>query len=681
MQFPAVLASVTAVALALFSYPAAAAGQGGHVVTDLTSGKTFDTRTGMVSVKGLSMPGLVSVSIAADRQMLRFWEPGAGQQTVTVDGETLVDGRATSDVARFQSMRLSRDGSLVYLRSAKGPKSKVELIQDGEATHAWPRGSYVSLISFDEQQLVFSLQDPGSGALKFSTMLRDVSGRIDAASLRPAGRLEACSMLGAKALGEEIVLEVLCGGMRGADIARIDASGEIRFQLQGGAHEMLVSGLDRKQDGKAAADEVSVLSVEGSEAARQLFHAVSASLLSDLGEPGSIASDDAGYLSWAQSYRVLALSELFARTGHPVFGEIANSAIADQFQRVNARRGLAGEHNPACGWASRIYSESGSTPISFMINQAMVLGGMIESCERLGAACEAENSQRIGEAAICLAQAHEPLFEEATQLYRVPYGVDFRYDGVWAPWNWQMRFTRVLEKAAQVSGNTAWSDRAGSLKARFLASWDEAGDGALWRYWPAQYYAGWSEDARVSVSIPARKREEKPRSEDVNHAGISLMAFGPRELPEELRNSLSSRVDALMAQGEVLGTFLDGSGARSPRWYPAAGFEAAENPRLSSRYSRLMPGASTGPRHLAYARAYDPDAAFDLRLTLLRCGSKTCRELRDWRFASAQEFLAGSPLFSIRELQLRDSHNAKQVAPAQQDANRAADGGSGKQLN
>ena len=254
---------------------------------------------------------------------------------------------------------------------------------------------------------------------------------------------------------------------------------------------------------------ISVLSVDGDDNSRRLFHAIFGAVLKDLGEPMSLASDGAGKQSWSQSYRTLTLARIFDVTGHPAFAALARNAMENTLAQTNANSGVDGPSNPPCAWASRIYSRDKSTPISLLINQAMIAGSLTKSCSQLGDACGDELAMRIEETGQCLIDAYEKDFDTDEGLYRIPYGVEFRYDGVVAPWNWQARWAGFLHQFGAATNQPALQTRALSLAGKFTATWQDAADGVLWRYWTPTYYLGWSESDRVSLYRPRQKADSR----------------------------------------------------------------------------------------------------------------------------------------------------------------------------
>lgn len=644
----AVLAATTLLA-AMGGGPALAetvSGGVGWVVSQSGRDFAFNTATGLATSRGITSPGLISVSRSGGREVLKYWEEGAYRATVTLDGQALIDGYDLDDVARISGFRMDRQGSSVYLRTTKGPKARVELIQDGHKVLEWPRLQIVSVLAYKADGLTVSVFDKKAQRTEFFRYRRSQGGPLQTDGER-IGALTGCAVLSAKVLERGIGLQVYCDPEQGSDILLLDfATGRIEPVAASGADEFFAFELEKRKGS------IPVLSVSGSDSARMAFHAVSGALLSNLGEPMARASDEAGKQSWSQSYRTLVLAELFRKSRHPVFAELAITAMTATLRRQNGKQSIGGQYNPSCAWASRIYSTDRRSPVSFMINQAMISGSLLRACEALGDDCPLKLRQAVARNAQCLVESYEPYFEAQAGLYRIPYGAPFRFDGLWAPWNWHLSWAVVLERVGEWRNQPALVNRAHGIAERFVRTWEKPTDGALWRYWVPAYYDGWTAADKVSLHRPQQKARAPKRYEDINHAGISLLGLSALSyrLGADDISGVARRLDRLLGEGAVLPRDLDGAGPRSPRWLPGAGWDAYATQTMRQLYTRKLPGSVSSDQHLAYAQLYDPAAPFALDLTLRLCEGKACRVSRRWSFESLDAFLSGSPLFSITPL-------------------------------
>ena len=108
-------------------------GSVGWIVTQMASGLSFNSTNGLFKRKSIEKEALISASSVGEHALLQFWEPAAFRPTTMLENNKLVDGYNIDDVSRLRSVRIDKSGSLAYLRSQKGPRTTVDLIQDGGA--------------------------------------------------------------------------------------------------------------------------------------------------------------------------------------------------------------------------------------------------------------------------------------------------------------------------------------------------------------------------------------------------------------------------------------------------------------------------------------------------------------------------------------------------------------------
>ncbi len=627
----------------------------GWVITQSASGNSYDTASEEVTIKGLTGPGLVAVSHAADQETIIQWEEGGVGTSIDFNGRTIVDGRSLEDVSRLTGFKANRAGNYVYLKTPKGPKARVQLYLNDVKVHEWPRLSIVRILAFKDETLTVSVFDRDTRATQFWQFETAIASP-ELRTARHVGAVEDCPILKSKVSNDRLLLQLHCKPDNGSDAySLLLADGALKPLYEGQADALLAQGMLSRTVLKASRPKsgysVPLLLVDGTASARSFFHAVTTTLLKDLGEPMALASDGAGKQSWSQSYRTRALARLYAATGQEVFAALARTAMERTLRQCNENLDVSGNANPPCAWASRIYSTDKTTPISLLINQAMISSSLLESCRDLADSCPPDLRRRIRQNATCLIKAYEKDFDESTQLYRITYGAPFRYDGLWAPWNWQMSWAGVLAHMADETPSLGV--RARGLVDRFTDTWSGDANGALWRYWPEPYYAGWSVEDELSFNRPRQSAKKLPRYEDLNHAGISLLGIKTAlnteaGLTEPQFDAVRARLDTLLSSGTVLPRDLDGAGPHSPRWMPGAGWDMARSDLMRERYAGLMPGAHSSDQHLAYAYFFDPAAPFELTLTLADCTGEECLPTKTWRFTSAKAFLAQNPLVAFK---------------------------------
>ncbi len=622
------------------------------IVTQQATGFSYDTDTQMGKRKNIARKGLISVSTSGTNQLISYWSPGAYRATITFNGKAIVDGYDLDDVSRISSFRFSKSGSTAYIRTTKGPTAIVELFLDKQSVVNWPRLSIVKLLSYKNSTLIISLFSEKTQTTEFWRYInnKDSHHQLDGEKI---GHLNGCSVLGSKVTKTGIALEVYCSRRRGSDIKFLAfKTGEISTIAASENDEILAYSLASHDSGS-----IPILVVSGNTNARQFFHASSGALLKNLGEPMAYASDEGGKQSWSQSYRTRVLAALFQKTNHEIFATLAMQAMKNTLDQRNENLDIRGQFNPRCGWASRIYSTDKKSPISFMINQAMISASLIESCNQLGNKCHRNLQRRILENASCLVRENEQWFVASEGLYRIPYGAPFRYDGVWAPWNWHMMWSIVLDYVGKKKKDKTLKKRARSITSAFVTSWQMKMsptlemETAVWRYWTKSYYEGWNEEDQMSVSRKKQRKKDMnlERYEDLNHAGISLLGLSGinYSFAPHTSQAVSNRIDFLLENDNFLPRDMDGSGPRSPRWRLGAGWHLFATERLHNLYAHKLPGSVANDQHLAYALLFDSTADFDLELRLKQCKKNTCRGINIWRYKTFQEFLSHNPLTRI----------------------------------
>lgn len=615
------------------------------------AGMTYDTRSRKLALRGVKREGLLSVRKNGESTLEMFWGKGAHKPTVTINGAKLVDGRDLEETSRLSSIRLGPKGTLVYLRATQAGKGPIELVANGKVVKVWAPRTAVKLLEFNSNGLVYSIRNATNGDVSFTRMELNADTQLTADRLKTLGTLSGCTSTGARSFSGGLLVEAFCNANKTSGIYYLGGDNSLTALSFKGTNSVVANGLLSKQTVKRMPNEFGMLSISGSYGALHAYHAINASLLSNLGEPASLATDEAGRQSWSQSYRTVAQAKLYQKTGHPVFAKLATLAMKNALSVRNSAIGIDGKNNPGCGWASRIYSQDKKTPVSFLVNQAMVSGGLIRACKALSDQCSAPLKRIIDQNSICLARHFEKDFDAPSALYKIPKAVPFRNDGLWAPWNWQTNWAYVLRHAAQATDNAAtgkrWEKRAQSIIDAFLASVEPQTDGALWRYWPPQYYQGWKQEDAVSTNRVKFTPQDNERYEDVSHGGISLLATCEFGIAEELQKSLRRRLKTILGSGIAPSKDIDGRGANSSRWLPSIGWDCLGSKEMQSLYTKTLPGGKGGPRHLTYARLLEPNKPFDLSLTLHRCTLDGCRKEANWQYDSVQDYLEKSPFFNV----------------------------------
>ena len=591
---------------------------------------TIELKSGLVRRKGVSGQCVEKVSRAGPNTLVISKSPGDDTPLVSLNGVPRNIGLDTGTGARLGTIQASRDGALFWLRHWKTGDKQTELLQDGKILRTWPAGTTVRLLRVTQSELLLLVAERGKSA-----HLRAMARQAKADGTRSTSLLvdfKACVPARLRPGKSQVWAHLACEDERGAGIFRIPLEtgtiGDPEIRSDSSAFVSLPKSPDHT--GKIA-----VASVSGSDAALQFYFAVTGLLLGQSGEVRACSSDAEGLQSWNQSYRLRSLATLYEKTGVAAFADLAVKSMHLTLAAQDGLNGRSGPNIPACGWSSKIYSSESGERLSLMINQAVIANALTDGCRKLGSACPVGLRARIRDTASCLASAFEPDFDRNAGLYRIRDGLEFRFSGAVAPWNWQLSFAALLEGLS----DNAMQARAGSIVDMFLRELAEAPEGALWRYWPKAYYLEKGLDPSAI---------QKQRFEDTGHAGISLMGLADMEdaLDAPLTGSLAKRAAFLLGFGPETPRDLDGSGPRSPKWFPAGGWARAAPGALTSAYAGFVPGANAADTLYAYASLFDPGAAFDLTLDLQLCG-ETCQPYRSLAYDSWQAFLDNNPFFSL----------------------------------
>lgn len=616
---------------------------------------TIDLKSGIVRRKGVSGQCVEKVSRAGPNTLVISKSPGDDTPLVSLNGAPQNMGMETGSGARLGTIQASRDGALFWLRQWKTGDKQTELLQDGRILRSWPAGSAVRLLRVTESELLLLVDERGASPQLQSISRQELAGGAPFAAVLID--FEACVPERLRLGKTHVWAQLACADERGAGIFRIPLdTGTIGLPDIRSASSAFVS-LPKSPDrtGKLA-----VASVSGSEAGLQFYFAVKGLLLAQAGETRACSSDAEGLQSWNQSYRLRSLATLYEKTGVQAFADLAVKSMKLTLAAQDGLHARTGPNIPACGWSSKIYSSESGDRLSLMINQAVIANALTEGCQSLGQACPPQLQAQISETAGCLASSFEADFDKSAGLYRIRKGLEFRFAGAVAPWNWQLSFAALLKG---LSDETLQA-RASTIVEKFLHEVEQAPEGALWRYWPKTYYL---EKGLNQTAI------QEQRFEDTGHAGISLMGLADMEdvFDVPLTESVSERTAYLLEFGPETPRDLDGSGPRSPKWFPAGGWASAAPGVLTAAYAGLVPGASAADTLFAYASLFDPKADFDLTLDLQLCG-ETCQPHQSLSYDSWQAFLDNNPFFSLRPAALSQPkpENGRSSQPKSADPNK-----------
>jgi hypothetical protein len=592
-------------------------------------GLTVSLETGKVSRHGFSSQCVETVSRSSGNSLLVTRTPGDDQPTVTVNGVIRELNTDQIGRARLGGLRLAPDASLVHLRTWKTGQKQVELLLDGQVRLSWKRGTSVKLLRATEEDLYLLVTESGTPARlqKYSRRLRD-------SVVQPPETLlsfKGCQVDRLRLISNVAWSKMECDAGRGSGVFKTrlenSAIGQALFSDKRAEFVSIPKRVNSKLD-------VPVAIVTGSPAALHFYYAVTGLLLSQTGEVRACSSDAEGLQSWNQSYRLRALSLMFQKTRAPIFGDLARKSM----QLTLASRDNE-NMNPvqSCGWSSKIYSNGSGRGLKLMINQAMIANALTTACKDLHDYCPEALETEIRETRVCLARTFECDFDTTKNLYRITNDIDFRFSGEIAPWNWQVSFAALLNDLKEPRLRA----RAEQILQTFLAEWTENDNGSLWRYWPHANYLekGLSE-----------KEISQERFEDTGHAGISLLSLVQFEASGSsgLLDAVRDRLDHLLSFGNSTPRDLDGQGTQDPRWYTSGGWADFASPLFRKAYAAPVPSKTSADTIYAYARLFDPEAAFDLKLDIYFCAEE-CRLDRQLSYDNWQGFMISNPLFLVHE--------------------------------
>lgn len=595
-------------------------------------GIIVDLDTGIVSKKDVTGRCLETVSQAGKNKLVVFKKPGDGRPTVTVNGVAKDLDNGGKANARLGAIRISRDGSLVHLRTWKTGEKQTELLQDGDVKLTWKRGTSVRLQKLTNNKVLLLVNQASQGP-RLQSYPRATDGTIqtppqtliDFGTCNP-GRLRfdrkaVWAQMSCDATGKGIYkIPLMTGAIGEPDLREPDAE--------------FVSLPGRKNISAAVAS--------GNQAGLHFYYAVTGLLASQSGEVRACSSDAEGLQSWNQSYRLRALATMYKKTGHQVF---AHLAVKSMMLTLAAQDGANGRNGPARGWSSKVYSNRTDSRLSLMINQAVIANSLIDACNQLGSACPSNIRNEIYITRLALSETFEADFDHEADLYRISKDIDFRFAGSIAPWNWQVSFAALLKDHPDANIKS----RAVRIVQHFLSEWTSDEGGALWRYWSEQYYR----DKGLSDQEIASERYE-----DTGHAGISLMALSEfaSEANSEVIKSVQERLDTLLMFASQTPRDLDGEGPKTARWFPSGGWADYATDRIREAYTAPVSNRSSAVSVYAYATLFNPVEDFQLTQDFFEC-AETCDLQSDQSYSSWRDFMANNPFFVLAAPARRTKHS------------------------
>lgn len=257
--------------------------------------------------------------------------------------------------------------------------------------------------------------------------------------------------------------------------------------------------------------------VNGNDNGRYLYNALYQYYSSQYGEPFSLSNDFAGRLSWNQSYRLIAMTELYDKTNSVIFRESIRQTTDNLLSVTNENINVQGDEVCPQLWATKKYSVDKISPRTDLVNNGCILYALMIAANSDVLDDDTKN-EIIGKVDIAF-DYFEKDYEEGH--YSWEYGCSFPWDGLEMPWNQQNAFGMVLIEAYKVTGNGKYYSRVKEMIETFKREWIYKNDKLLWNYWPNSFYEGWEADEYVSVNNPSRGKTEGFTIEDSSHSAIN----------------------------------------------------------------------------------------------------------------------------------------------------------------
>jgi hypothetical protein len=230
----------------------------------------------------------------------------------------------------------------------------------------------------------------------------------------------------------------------------------------------------------------------------------------------SASNNYLGRLSWFVSYRLLGLIDAFK-----------NGGLSSTFDRVliksiirNSVKNLVNSAIDA-SWPTKKYSISRTTELSLLAEEATIGYALLNACNNgIVTNNTSKNVIMLGKE---LFERNEQEFNNVYGGYKFRRGIDFTYDGVVVPFNYQNIFGLVLLELFRATGEDKYRERATRLATLFKSEFEYTSNNCLiWHYWPNIFYSGWSVLDNISDNTPSRFPEVDNLYEDIGHASWNI---------------------------------------------------------------------------------------------------------------------------------------------------------------
>lgn len=317
-----------------------------------------------------------------------------------------------------------------------------------------------------------------------------------------------------------------------------------------------------------------------------------------LANPFSKSNNFMGRLTWNQSYRLTNLVALYKTTNNQNILKQIDYVIESLLDGVNEKIGISGDYNYKYSFSTKKYSLDKATPISLMVSDAKVYVSIVDAINNVGGELKAKYSPRVEKNVSGLLEYYNEYYIEDTGMYTFQYGISILFDGVSLPFNQQNIFSILMLDMYKLTTDKKYKNKAFQLADTFKKQFIYTDNKLIWHYWPKEFYIGWSENDKVSLNTPNRKKSEDNLYEDLSHAGINVSFIYKFQsmFPSEIFTSN----DILLLHNTIDGVIYNNNFSRfmsgdidyqdaEYRFLPKGGWSLLKHEKLTSFYTSLNP--------------------------------------------------------------------------------------------
>ncbi len=594
----------------------------------------YDLDTDIYSVGNIKVKGLYKIDVKGANYILSSFEPYNANNKIILNGVVLQVG--FDGIAASVATNLS--GDYAYTVSQNSVAESFIVFNGSVLSGTTDQGLY-NILDMSDNYLAVARSFPKQNTS--SVYIYDLNNSMNVSEYAVPGCYPQKGVL----TDLYLYVQMFCIDTMSQDVYSIDLIQKSIASVRKTLVDEILNGLVSAKD-----NTVKLSVVDGNKNGKYLFNAYYNLYLYQLGEPFSSAPDFLGRLSWNESYRLAALAGLYKKTGDKVLEKILVTSIANVLNSRSSLLGIEDSFNPGCGWAAKKYSIDKTSPNTLLVNDGMIMYGLMEACEALGDKCQ--DRLEIQLTAACLFGYYENHFDVAPQLYRIQYGSKFYLDGVWAPWNWQNIWAIDLLKMFEWTNDINYQKRALEILALFLNEQEIVNNKLLWRYWPNRFYAGWSATDLISMNTPTKLAQTPVEYEDVSHGYLNVLAMNYmnkyKTAPlEQLNNTLNG----MMALNPDFPLFIDAGTSGSLANFPKFAWSQLNNADLKEMYVNMMPlmypDFEVPDIIPGYVNYFDASSPVTINIEDLNCDQSQCKSICTYSYQNTFDFIQNNSFFNL----------------------------------